>query len=348
MERLEGEGRVADPGVAVVPVALAARRLRQRRRQRGNRRPGRHVGQALDRQGGALDRVAQLMVRDSRGAQPVAPEARGRLQPEARFVVALRRGQVLGPGEGAKRPVARLKHVTCPDPLSLDPEREVGLETKLLPGAARVGGVPAAVHCNPLRGNPAVVEDRLADQLDLDVSVETFHGPDQHVIGVVVGRRSRVRRDRVLVVPRPHRQGFADEDPARGRLPGRHEHVRAGLVGPCGRVRDPERAEPEEACLPVEEAAEHARRVERGNAEPVDRAVGGDQRSRVTVGEERVIGDRRKRRRRCRALRLRLGGVGGRRGGHRAPLRSLIHGSRQRPWPATSSSAAAGPHEPGS
>ena len=95
-----------------------------------------------------------------------------------------------------------------------------------------------------------------------------------------------------------------------------------GSYGPCGRMRDPERAEPEEPCLPVEQAAEHARRVERGDAEPVDRAVGRDERSRVAVGEERVVGDRRKRRRRCRALRLGLGGVGGRRGGHRAPLRS--------------------------
>ena len=56
VERLEREGRVAHPRVAVVPVPLAARRLRQRRREGGHRRAGRHVGQALDREGRALDR----------------------------------------------------------------------------------------------------------------------------------------------------------------------------------------------------------------------------------------------------------------------------------------------------
>ena len=58
---------------------------------------------------------------------------------------------------------------------------------------------------------------------------------------------------------------------------------------------DLERAEAEEAGLAVEEAAEDARRVEARNAEPVDRAVGSDERTRVAVGQERVVRDRRKR-----------------------------------------------------
>jgi hypothetical protein len=69
-------------------------------------------------------------------------------------------------------------------------------------------------------------------------------------------------------------------------------------------VVDPERTEPERPGLPVEQAAEHARRVEGGDAEPVDRAVGRDQRARVAVGQEAVLGDRRERRRRGRTLRL--------------------------------------------
>ena len=43
----------------------------------------------------------------------------------------------------------------------------------------------------------AVVEHRLADQLDLDLAVDALGRPDQHVVGVVVGRRPGVRRDRV-------------------------------------------------------------------------------------------------------------------------------------------------------
>ncbi len=76
VERLQRERRVAHPGVAVVPVALAAGRLRERRGQRRDRGAGGHVGQALDRQGGALDRVAEAVVGDARPAEPGPPEAR--------------------------------------------------------------------------------------------------------------------------------------------------------------------------------------------------------------------------------------------------------------------------------
>ena len=81
VQRLEREGRVAHPRVAVVPVALAARRLGQRRRERRDRRAGRHVGQALDRERRALDRVAPAVVGDARPAEPGAPEADGRRDP---------------------------------------------------------------------------------------------------------------------------------------------------------------------------------------------------------------------------------------------------------------------------
>ena len=54
VEPPQGEGGVPDPGVAVVPVAFAVRRLRQAgggRRQQG---PGRGVGEALQGEGAAL------------------------------------------------------------------------------------------------------------------------------------------------------------------------------------------------------------------------------------------------------------------------------------------------------
>ena len=47
-----------------------------------------------------------------------------------------------------------------------------------------------------------VVEGGLADELDLDAAVEAFDGPDEQMLGVVVGRGSRVRRDRVLAAGR--------------------------------------------------------------------------------------------------------------------------------------------------
>ena len=168
----------------------------------------------------------------------------------------------------------------------------------------RVGSAVAAVDERPFGGRAAVVEGRLADQLDLDAPVDAFDGSDEHVFGVVVGRWPGVRCDQVVAVARSHRERVAHDDPAGGGLPRGDEHVGARLVGTCRGMADVERAEAEEPGFAVEEAAEDARGVEGGDAEPVDRAVGGDQGSGVAVGEERVVGDGRERRRRGGALRL--------------------------------------------
>ena len=70
MQRLEGKRRVPDPCVAVVPVPLAARSLGQRGRERRDGRARGHVGQALDRERRALQRVAKAVVRQPRPLQP--------------------------------------------------------------------------------------------------------------------------------------------------------------------------------------------------------------------------------------------------------------------------------------
>jgi hypothetical protein len=43
-ERVEGEGGIPEPAVAVVPVAYATELLGQRGRGRGDHAPGRHIG----------------------------------------------------------------------------------------------------------------------------------------------------------------------------------------------------------------------------------------------------------------------------------------------------------------
>src|SRR5207248_1905320 len=73
------------------------------------------------------------------------------------------------------------------------------------------------------------------------------------------------------------------------------------VVAPGGKT-DPERRQPERTGLPIEQAAEHARAVEAGEAQPVDRAVGGHERTRVAVGEKCVLGDGRKWRGQGRAM----------------------------------------------
>ena len=110
VQRLEGERRVAHPGVAVVPVALAARRLGQRRRERGDRGAGRHVGEALDRERRPLDRVAPAMVGDARPAQPrrARTGSCGRSAPSASSTSVGRR-ELLGPRQRAVRACRRLR-----------------------------------------------------------------------------------------------------------------------------------------------------------------------------------------------------------------------------------------------
>ena len=101
-----------------------------------------------------------------------------------------------------------------PDPVALDAEREVGLQPDGLARGSRVGGVPTAVDQRPLGRRPAVVEGRLAHEIDLDGALQAADRAHQEVVGVVVGRRPGVRRDLVLGLPWAHRQRVADQDPA--------------------------------------------------------------------------------------------------------------------------------------
>ena len=302
MQRLERERRVAHPRVAVVPVALAAGRLGQRRGQRGDRRSRRHVREPLDHERGALDRVTPGVIGDPRSPQPGTPEARRRGDPRLRLVDVGGCRERFRPRQHAVRALAHPERVASVHAVPLDAEREIRPQADRQPATARVGRVPVAVDERPFRGGATVVERRLGDDLDLDLPVDALDRAHEHVIGVVVGRGACVRRDRVLVVPRPHRQGVPDHDPSRRRLPGRHQHVRPRLEVAGRGMVDPVRPEPEESGLPVEQAAEDARRVEGRDAEPVDRPVRRHERTGVAVGEERVVRDRRERRRRGRAL----------------------------------------------
>ena len=76
-QRVDGERRVADPGVAVVPVALAADLLGQTGRGRGDERAGRRVGHQLERHRRAGDHLLPAAV-VRRAVQPAVPP-RGRV-----------------------------------------------------------------------------------------------------------------------------------------------------------------------------------------------------------------------------------------------------------------------------
>ena len=110
-------------------------------------------------------------------------------------------------------------------------------------------------------------------------------------VGVLVGRRPGVRGDRVRASSGLDHQRVVHQDPAARGVPGRRQHVRAGHVGARRRHVDAVRSEPERPGSAVEDVAEHARRVERREAQPVDRPVRCDQGTGVAVRQESVVGD---------------------------------------------------------
>ena len=125
VQRLQGEGRISHPRVPVVPVAFSAGGLRERRRERSDRRAGRHVGQSLDRERRALDGVAPHVVRDARPAEPVAPERDGRRHPSLGVLDVVGHPQLVRPGQCAERLLSRRERVPRAHAVPLDPQCEV-------------------------------------------------------------------------------------------------------------------------------------------------------------------------------------------------------------------------------
>ena len=249
-------------------------------------------------------------------AQPRAPEAGRGGELLVGLVDVGRRGELLRPGERAEQLLPFAEGVASPHPVALHPECHVGPKPDRLLLAAGVCDVPVLGH-RPAGRNPPVVEHGLAGQLHLDFALQAHRDADQHVIGVFVGRRTGVRRHEIDAPARPEDQRIPDDHPPRGGLPGRRQHVRAGLVDPGGWHVDAEWPEPERAGLAVEQAAEHAGCVEARHAQPVDRPVRCDQGAGVAVRQEGVLGDRRERGGHRRALRHRVGAGG--RAGRRRP-----------------------------
>ncbi len=130
VQRLQRERRVAHPAVAVVPVALAARRLGQARGERRHRRSGGHVRQALDHERRALDRRAPAMVREPRRVHPRPPEQRRRGQLLARGLDVRGPGQVTRPRQRAEHLLAGAHHAARPRAAALDAQRQVRAEPR--------------------------------------------------------------------------------------------------------------------------------------------------------------------------------------------------------------------------
>ena len=138
VEAPERERRVADPGVAVVPVALPARRLGQRRRRGGDDRAGRRVGQALERERAALQVGPPRVVGEVAAVEPVLPVVRGPDEPLVGLLEVLRR-RVLAPGQRGEDRLAGLDQVAAGHARALDAEVHVGRDAQLEVGARARG-----------------------------------------------------------------------------------------------------------------------------------------------------------------------------------------------------------------
>ena len=319
MQRLQGEGRVAHPGEAVVPVALAARRLGQRGRERRDGRPGRHVGEALDRQRRALDRIPEAVVGQPRPPEPAAPVVAS-WRPAARWP---RRCPAARPGPRPTRASSRAARPArgCAGREPVRPRFRAPCRSAAGSSGRRRWRRPCGGRRRPATTPRACARSRRPARR----RARPRPCPSRHsTVRTSMWSPSSSAGGRVWGVTSSsplrgaHGQRVADMTQPAGVFQVVASDVRPGLVDAGAGYVDPEGPEAKGPGLAVEQGAEHARRVEARHAEPIDRSIGRDKRARVAVGEERVVGDRRERRGRGGALCLavlrssggRLGAVG--------------------------------------
>ena len=273
MQRLQRERRVADPRVAVVPVALAARRLGQRRGEGRHRRPGRHVGEALDGQRGAHgaarasdDRArvrGPATTARSASSRPAArsPPRRPPATPGSRPRTASRT-PARPPAASAR---ARARSPSIPSDMSV--RRRTVTPAPLASAACRSSSDERPLRRRRGRSRtPARTRASTSTVPAMHSSMRT-----SSVVGVVVDRGSRVRRHRVLARARgPSTSASRTTSQPPGTchvvtsvfVPGSYSRA-AGTLIPNGPT-------PEVARLAVEQRAEDARRVEARDAQPGD------------------------------------------------------------------------------
>ena len=167
------------------------------------------------------------------------------------------------PPSSVWRPCARLP--SMPMRMSLNsrnatpsvrrPLRAASAGARRVPTASMRQSPPRRLDHRPARRRRAVVEHRLADDLDLDLALDALDHAHQQVVGVVVGRRARVAGAVLVVVPVADRQRVEHAHPALRRHPGRLDHVRARDVAPARRHVEAVGPDPPAAGAAVEHRA---------------------------------------------------------------------------------------------
>jgi hypothetical protein len=237
------------------------------------------------------------MVGEVAAVQPVLPVV-GRPGHAVKGLVDVLGRGVLRPRQRAEHDLALLHQVPGGRPRPLEAEHQVGRERELhtAVGAGGAALVVVVAGIAPGRGIPPVVELRLAVEQQLGLTVDATHRAQQHVVGVVVGGGAAVGVGTVvLVVPVADQQHVADDHPALPGAPAGLQDHRPRQVAPGGRHRHPVGTQAKRAGVAVEHRPEDRRRIHPRQAHPLHRAAGSHQRDRLTVRQEGVLGDRRKR-----------------------------------------------------
>ena len=253
------ERRVAHPAVPVVPVPFPARCLGERRGGCRQQRAGGRVRQALQRERAALKDAAPRVIGERSVVQPSAPEIRGPAHARGCVLVRARR-VVIRPRQRDEVAIALLHLVKRQRRTSFEPQAHAGRQSQggvVLTSAG--DGLPVSgTRVLPYRVGPAIAEHGLAVHLDVHPSVHASELAHQHVFGHDVGRRPAIGPLTLVVAPRPDDQRIAHHEPTGARVPCRLQDVRPRDVAAPGGGEQLGRPEPERACAPVEDRAEHA------------------------------------------------------------------------------------------
>ena len=276
-QRVEGERGVANPGVAVVPVAPAADGLGQRGRRRRDDGAGGGVGEQLEHQRAALDHLPPAPLVGA-VADPPSPVAHRLLEPLLGLAPSQRVEPDVAALAGLEQDVDLVALVDVESGLHrvLDTvEVERGDQGQRQGAALEVGDAAMGVHLAALAG---VVEGGDTDQLHRGTPPHAADAADDTVHPAARWCHRRLHRhevdhlgDAVLA----HETG--------------EQHVGVGDVELALPLPPIGAGEAEVAAVAVEQAAEHRRRVEARQAAPGDGPVDGHQRAGVQVPDHPMM-----------------------------------------------------------
>ncbi len=282
-EGLERQRGVAQPAVAVVPVARAADRLGQRGRGRRHHRSRGGEGEELQGQG-AADNVVAVGSVVAAARRPPAPPREARLDPAPGLLAEGRQDRRLLVGEG-DREVAALAGAEGRGAVDAGAVLARG-EGDLAAQAQGVGGVLVPEAEGAAVGQPgdhrAVAGPRVARDLDLHLALHALDRAQHLALGPELP---------ALLLLGGHREEVEQAHPSALGGEGGLEHVGVGHVAPGG-LETARRADGEApALVTIENGGEERRRVEARQAEPVDRPPFRDQGGAPAVADDGVVAD---------------------------------------------------------